>query len=443
MKRFILEKSDDEFYTSHSGLALAGLCINRYSNLSKVVGRAMEDSGNVISHADLLRSYLGLLCLGKSDYQAITAMREDDYFMNSLGISTVPSAERLRQRLDEKAEKYLQVVRKCSVAMLKKGKAHLTPLDTGHIPLDADVFPMDNSGTKKEKVSYTYKGHDGYAPIAAYLGLEGWCLEVELRPGSQHSQKGFIPFMESVLRRARTLTGKKLLVRLDSGHDALETRIFLRNAEKVSYIIKWNPRQENTTELYKRAFAEGKVSEPRKGKRIALLTVRNHQAHEGRTYVFTKVVRVTERTIDKHGQLLLHPDITVEGWWTNPDLPEEKIISLYRNHALCEQFHSEFKSDLDLERLPSGKFATNALVMALGGFAYNILRFIGQLGLLGDKAPVRHPAKRRRIRTVIQELICLAARLIRSGRRLRLRFSRHCAAFQAFSDVYGRLLAGT
>jgi hypothetical protein len=42
MKRFILEQSDDEFYTSHSGLALAGLCINRYSDLSRVVGRKME-----------------------------------------------------------------------------------------------------------------------------------------------------------------------------------------------------------------------------------------------------------------------------------------------------------------------------------------------------------------------------------------------------------------
>jgi len=29
MKRIIIEQSDDEFYTSHSGLALAGLCINR------------------------------------------------------------------------------------------------------------------------------------------------------------------------------------------------------------------------------------------------------------------------------------------------------------------------------------------------------------------------------------------------------------------------------
>jgi S-adenosylmethionine hydrolase len=35
---------------------------------------------------------------------------------------------------------------------------------------------MDNSQTRKEGVSYTYKGYDGYAPIAAYLGQEGWCL---------------------------------------------------------------------------------------------------------------------------------------------------------------------------------------------------------------------------------------------------------------------------
>jgi len=442
MKRFILEQSDDEFYTSHSGLALAGLCMNKYGNLSRVAGRKMKNNGNLISDADILRSYIGLLCIGKSDYEAITSMREDEYFKHSLGITNVPSAERLRQRLDEEAENYLSVVQKCSVDMLKKGKAQLTALDTGHIPLDADVFPMDNSGTKKEKVSRTYKGHDGYAPIAAYLGMEGWCLEVELRPGSQHSQEGFVPFMKRVLSRARTLTKKKLLVRLDSGHDAIETRVLLRKAKKVSHIIKWNPRREDTSKLCKRAFTEGKVTEPRKGKRVALLTTRKRQVYKEKTYFFTKVVRVTERTINKYGQVLLLPEITVDGWWTDLDLPEQKIISLYQNHALSEQFHSEFKTDLDLERLPSGKFASNALVMALGVFAYNILRFIGQLGLLGEKSPVRHPGKRRRIKTVIQELIYLAARLIRSGNRLKLRFGCHCPAYQAFFGVYGKLQAG-
>ncbi|OKY74992.1 MAG: hypothetical protein BM485_11225 [Desulfobulbaceae bacterium DB1] len=199
MKRFTFEQSDDEFYTSHSGLALVGLCINRYSGLPLQISKKMKGN-DVVSHTDIVRSFLGLLCLGKSDYEAISAMRNDTYFRQSLGIKNVPSAERLRQRLDEHAE--------------------------------------------------------------------------------------------------------------------------------------------------------------------------------------------------------------------------------------------------SLERLPSGKFATNSLIMSLAGLAYNILRFIGQLGLLGDRSPVRHSAKRRRIRTVIQELMYRAARLIETGRKLKLRFSRHCCAFDSFQAVYNRLAFG-
>lgn len=149
-----------------------------------------------------------------------------------------------------------------------------------------------------------------------------------------------------------------------------------------------------------------------------------------------------ERTIDKRGQLMLTPDIELEGWWTSLYLPEKEIIKLYQGHGTSEQFHSEFKTDMDLERLPSGKFATNSLIMSLAGLTYNVLRFIGQLGLLGDRSPVHHPAKRRRIRTVIQELIYRAARLIGTGRKLKLRFSCHCAAFDAFHRVYDRLAFG-
>ena len=36
-----------------------------------------------------------------------------------------------------------------------------------------------------------------------------------------------------------------------------------------------------------------------------------------------------------------------------------QIIALYADHGTHEQFHSEFKTDLDLERPPSGKFDTN------------------------------------------------------------------------------------
>lgn len=437
MKRFIIEQSDTEFFTTHSGLALVGLCINRFAQLSSRI-RSVLPKINGISHADVLRSYIGLLCIGKSDYEAITAKKEDVFFKSSLNIKQVPSAETLRQRLDEIAPLVLTVINLCAVEFLKKAKAMITPLDTGHVPLDADVFPMDNSDTKKEGVSRTYHGSDGYAPIAAYLGKEGWCLEIELRPGSQHSQNNFLPYLDRVIEKARILTSQKLLVRLDSAHDAVETRVALRGYQKVSYILKWNPRKQDLNAWREKAFSKGTVSEPRPGKRVALLRVRERQEYQGKCYYFSRVVRVIERTVDKRGQILLCPDIKLEGWWTSLDLPDAHIIKLYQDHGTSEQFHSEFKTDLDIERLPSGKFDTNALIMSLAVFAYNILRFIGQLGLLGENSPVRHPAKRRRIKTVMQELIYLAGRLVATARRLKLRLSRHCPAFAVFRQLYTR-----
>lgn len=439
MKRLILEQSSDEFYTSHSGLALAGACINRYSDLGRSVGRVVKGSDH-IAEIDILRSYLGLLCLGKSDYQAIAAMREDDYFKQALGIGRMPSVERLRQRLDEAGTELIPVINRCSRTMLKRLKAPITGYRSGLVPLDVDVFPQDNSNSKKEGVSRTYKNYDGYAPMAAYLGMEGWCLEVELRPGSQHSQKGFVDFIKRVISGAKELTKQPLLVRADSGNDAQETLVVLEDAEKTLYIVKWNPRGSDVLVWRDRVFAEGVVKTPRPGKRVGTMVIEERRKINEKPYTFKRIVRVIERTIDRNGQFLLAPEVTLEGWWTDLAMEPEDVIELYRQHATSEQFHSEFKTDLDLERLPSGKFATNALVMALGAFAYNILRFIGQTGLIAPFGPVRHSAKRRRLRTVIQELMYLAGRLITTGRRLRLGFSRHCPAFAAFSVVYSRLV---
>lgn len=448
MKRFIIEKSNDEFYTSHSGLALAGLGLNRFTSLCKRLGGLSRMIQGAISHADVVRSYIGLLCLGKSDFAAIENFRSDDSFQESLGLKKVPSEPTLRQRLEQHAESFQQIVNFCVTEFLQKSGALFSPLATGHVPLDIDVFTQDNSGTKKEGVSRTYKGMDGFAPIAAYLAMEGWLLEIEQREGSQHSQKNFIPFLARVLHKALNLTVLPLLVRLDSAHDAWETRIELARHERTDYILKWNPRGQSKTLWHRRAFAEGRIEEPRPGKRIALLN--DHDTHTWKDengtehkLICRRVVRVIERTIDKKGQMLLEPDIELEGWWTSLTLPGEKIIALYEDHGTSEQFHSELKTDMDLERLPSEKFEVNSLIMTCAALAYNILRFIGQIGLLGDKTPVRHPAKRRRLKTVIQELMYLAARMIKTGRRLKLRFSCHSGlSFEAFDGLYQRLAYG-
>jgi len=105
------------------------------------------------------------------------------------------------------------------------------------------------------------------------------------------------------------------------------------------------------------------------------------------------------------------------------------------------QFHSEFKTDLDLTRLPSSRFDTNYPVCQLATLAIDVLRLIGQRGLLGPDAPVRHGATRTRIKTMMQELIYRAGLLIETGRRIILGLGANDKAAKAFARVHCELFA--
>lgn len=72
----------------------------------------------------------------------------------------------------------------------------------------------------------------------------------------------------------------------------------------------------------------------------------------------------------------------------------DRHLKLYADHGTSEQFHSEIKSDMDMERLPSGKFETNQVILHLGALAYNILRIIGQQSIKGSDAPLKNKALR-------------------------------------------------
>jgi len=444
MKHFKIEQSNADII-SHSGLSLIGQAIKSHTNLSRQLD-ANIPLRHGIKHSDVIKSYLALLSIGKNDFEAINTIESEFYFMSAMDINDIPCEATLRQRMDNHADKFLPIVEKASRDFLCNIQPTLRPLSTGHIPIDADVTPMDNSGSHKEGVSRTYKGHDGFAPMAVYLGQEGYCIDFEFREGKQHCQKDTPALLASALKHAQQITTQPLLLRLDGGNDSIENIDVIlehnqanENQTPVDFLIKWNPRKQDKAHWLDLAEQNGQWEVPREGKRTTSFSIQASREWRGYVYSLRQVIRLTERTIDKQGQILLVPEIDLEGWWTSLDISEGDIIQLYADHGTSEQFHSEFKTDMDIERLPSGKFATNALVLGTSVLAYNILRWIGQNGLLGSRSPKRNKAKRRRIKTVMQELMYVAARIVKTSRYIKISFGKGCRSLHAFETVYQKL----
>ena len=430
--KFIVTETD-EFLTSQGGLAMIGMLAQRCGlrdRISAVVERKKDGS---ISTADALLTMIGLLSLSKPDFDAVEQFREDDYFQQCLGLKDVPSEATLRQRMDETGLSVRDAVLNASTALLKKDAPKLSPCFKTYIPIDADVSPFDNSGSRKEGVSCTYKLFDGFAPMLAYIGAEGYMLNAELRPGKQHCQEGTPEFLRETIKLARKVTDHSLLMRLDAGNDAIDNMRICKK-EKVDYVIKRNLHKESIEEWLLDAQAFGEWHTPREGKTVYVgETIRERDGETVRV-----IFEVIERTIDRDGNALLLPDIQVHTWWTSLSKREaspDEIISAYHDHGTSEQFHSELKSDMALERLPSGKFSTNALVLTLSVLAFNMLRLCGQVAI--DKGYVpRREVKRRRLRKVIQDLMYTAARIITHARRLKLALSR-CNPFrEAWMQTY-------
>ena len=476
MTDFILKQLPYDL-SNQAGLALVGKYLKRI-NINSLVDPAFSVRSG-IANSDILKSYLGLLCLGKNDFDAIEGQRKDAFFARALGLRAVPSSPTLRQRMDTHAPAWFDLADRINAAVLglKIGGKHVDfgVLPCGYMPLDVDTFAMDNSGTAKEHVGRTYAGVDGYCPWVAYLGTQGFCLELALRPGTQHSASETEYNIERVLPLAAKLTqsagsdtgaggslgtgaaaatgasgqGTPLLFRADSGFDSTKLMCAIGQqaqalGREVAFIIKWNPR---TTPV--ETVAKAKVSDAntvwvtlREGKRQCLWADGVELKHGHEVLAARRVYRLTERTIDKRGQQMLLPEYVLEGWSTTlPDaaFSPEQVIALYADHGTHEQFHSEFKTDMDLVRLPSGKFDTNYLVCALAAVAMNLLRLVGQHTLHEPDAPVRHTAQRRRIRTVMQELMFKAARLISHARQWVLGLGANDTAFAVFERHWHQL----
>jgi hypothetical protein len=397
------------------------------------------------STSAIVRSAIGLMTAGNSSYADIQKFRSDFLFCRIVG-GAAPSQETLRQRLDALAEEDWQDILDANVSD-QLSRAQPTRIDVEGeklIPLDIDVSVFEDTASHKEGVSATYRKVNGYAPIFCYAGREGFMVANELRPGSQHSENGAVEFLKrciAIMLRAG-YKANELLVRVDSGHDSSDFIKALEELE-VKYLVKRNLRTESPEQLLDSIRFYETPEQVRPGKTIYRGVRSDKRPAKFPDHQGVVVVEAIERTVLADGQVLLIPSVELSSWWTNLPYSVRQCAALYRDHGTSEQFHSELKSDMGIELLPSGNLKTNALVLGLATMAFNCLRFIGQAALEIALPPTdneeKEPAQvRYRLRTVMLDFIKVGCKIVRHANQLFQKFGKNCYNFFIMKEIYAK-----
>ena len=131
-----------------AGLALVAHHLNALQPVFAQLDAALPVKGGV-ANSDIIRSYLGLLVQGKSDFDAIENFRGDAFFKQALDIKLLPSSPTMRQRMDARAAELFDFTTPMIEALLCSARPNYGVLPCGWLPLDVDTFAMDNGGTAK------------------------------------------------------------------------------------------------------------------------------------------------------------------------------------------------------------------------------------------------------------------------------------------------------
>lgn len=212
---------------------------------------------------------------------------------------------------------------------------------------------------------------------------------------------------------------------MDSGHDDRE---FLAALQKlgVKFIVKRNFRREGREWRTDRDWSSCRAS-------LGGSDSENRFGVNG----IRQFAELTVRKADRNGQPLLIPEEELECWWTNLDCNAGTCVRLYHAHGTSEQFHAELKSDMRVERLPSGKLRSNSVMLSCALLAFNCLRRLGGLALRHDRARRATPMRlrkraRMRARTVIDTLLRVAGRVVSHAGRTVLKLGRNFRGFDRF-----------
>jgi hypothetical protein len=275
------------------------------------------------------------------------------------------------------------------------------------ITLDGDSAIFEVHGYLKEGARYGYSGVNGYHPLLAFWSEKRLLVGARLRSGNRHTAYNARSFFGECLRRLPS--DRRINGRFDSGfysRDVIEfclengmgftisAKLFEGLVQRIDAIVeeKWSPYPWEEDAQWTE-FSYQPVGWPRSFRMLVKRTpfYEGNQLVVGRHF-YTSVI-------------------------TNRLGAGSSLIRFHLARGGVENYIEEFKNGIGARVLPTGKFFANWAWLVIAQLAYNLVQWFKLLVL--PAAEQSFQMKRLRL-----YWFHVAARIIRSGRRITLALAR-------------------
>ena len=316
-----------------------------------------------------------------------------------------------------------QLDRVSEIALARAWAAGAGP-GAGPLVIDLDSTICEVHGYAKQGAGVAYTRVRGYHPLLATRADTGEVLHLRMRKGPANTMRGAERFVRELAGRVRRAGARgPLVIRADSGfwagrvigacrHHGIRFSIGVRSGDaRIAAAIAGVPEDDWQPIDYTAAGLAEVAETSYRGMRL-----------------------VVRRTRIVGAQAQLFADWRHHAFVTDRPGSATQLDADHRAHAVVELAIRDLKAE-GLTHCPSGHFGANGAWALIAALAHNLVRWVAALGL-GIGGPV--VAKTIRVR-----YLALAGRLVRSGRRTRLRLPARWPWAAQFTSALARLRSVT
>ena len=302
----------------------------------------------------------------------------------------------------------------------------------GPLTIDLDSTICETYGLAKEGARrHGYTGQRGYHPLLAVAAGTGEVLMARLREGRANTARGAAHFLRETLGRVRYGGAKgQLTVRADSG---FYTHSIVAVCRKMRVRFSITVRQHQSLRSLIEAIPEGDwrpIPYWMEGAADVAETSYTPFKSEPDAAPVRLIVRRVRPT--PGSQLALFANYSYHACITNREGDTLELEADHRRHAEIENAIRDLKYGVGLNHLPSGRFAANAVWLAVQVIAHNLGRWTARIALAEPVATTK---------TLRRRFFSLAGRLTRSARRLTLHLPGRWPWETQFTGALARLRA--